>query len=84
MRRNTDRCLPARPQELLKPHGFEVDEPWYKANVHGKNDREVFSALFPDADAQQLKELSLRKDQCFREQVRSAQRCVCVCKVLAA
>ena len=38
--------------------------------MHGKNDREVFSALFPNADAQELKELSLQKDQCFREQVR--------------
>ena len=55
---------------MMRPHGVEVDVPWYKANVHGKNDREVFSALFPDADAAKLKELSLQKDRCFREQVR--------------
>ncbi|KAL3906597.1 MAG: hypothetical protein SGPRY_010493, partial [Prymnesium sp.] len=53
------------------PHGFHVDQPWYKANVHGKNDHEVFSAIFPDASPEELKQLSLRKDAWFRTKAKS-------------
>lgn len=61
-------------QELLRPYGHEVDLAWYMENVHGKNDREVFSHLFPDATEDELQRLSVQKDACFREKVRHASR----------
>ncbi|KAL1503382.1 hypothetical protein AB1Y20_011445 [Prymnesium parvum] len=56
--------------ELLRPYGYEVDLAWYMENVHGKNDREVFSHLFPDATEDELQRLSVQKDACFREKAR--------------
>lgn len=51
-----------------------MDQPWYKANVHGKNDHEVFSAIFPNASPEELKQLSLRKDAWFRTKVACSSR----------
>ena len=55
-------------KKLLAPLGYEVDEDWYRQNVHGKVDKDVFSALMPSASAEQLFAMSQRKDALFCEQ----------------
>jgi len=52
-------------KELLTPKGFTVDEPWYAANVLGKTDNQVFTSLFPEATAAEVKDLGVQKDKLF-------------------
>jgi len=52
--------------ELLKPYGYDVDEAFYKANVHGSNDAELFRKIMPkDWTEEQLKGMSQAKDDLF-------------------
>ena len=49
-------------QELLAPHGYEVDEAFYRENVHGKVDADVFGKLLPDEEPSAI---SAAKDALF-------------------
>ena len=58
-------------KELLAPYGYEVDETWYKANVHGGVDAEVFKRLMPDDySAEQLADVARQKDTLFCQKAR--------------
>lgn len=58
-------------KELLAPYGYEVDETWYKANVHGGVDAEVFKRLMPDDyTAEQLADVGKQKDTLFCKKVK--------------
>ena len=52
-------------QKLLKPLGYDVDDAFYKENVHGKVDHDVFSRLMPDASPDELTAMSKKKDATF-------------------
>jgi len=54
-------------QHLLKPLGYDVDEPFYKDNVHGKVDADVFRKLMPGASPEELNAMSKKKDDTFCE-----------------
>jgi len=54
-------------QKLLKPFGYIVDEAFYKENVHGKVDADVFRKLMPDSGPDDLLAMSKRKDDLFCE-----------------
>merc|ERR1711977_603863 len=52
--------------DLLAPYGYEVDQPFYIKNVHGKVDADVFKALMPsDYGPEELKAVSEKKDALF-------------------
>lgn len=52
--------------DLLAPYGYEVDQPFYMKNVHGKVDADVFKALMPsDYGPEELKAVSEKKDALF-------------------
>lgn len=60
-------------KELLAPYGYEVDETWYKANVHGGVDAEVFKRLMPDDySAEQLADVAKQKDALFCKKAKEA------------
>ena len=61
-------------KRLLEPFGYNVDGPWYKENVHGKVDADVFSRLMPDEcwlgrapEPAELLAMSKKKDDTFCE-----------------
>merc|ERR1711904_13321 len=52
--------------DFLAPYGYEVDQPFYIKNVHGKVDADVFKALMPsDYGPEELKAVSEKKDALF-------------------
>jgi len=55
-------------QKLLAPMGYTVDEPFYKENVHGKVDADVFKKLMPEGSTEEeLLAMSKKKDNTFCE-----------------
>ncbi len=55
-------------QKLLTPMGYVVDEPFYKENVHGKVDADVFRKLLPEGSTEEeLLAMSKKKDDTFCE-----------------
>jgi len=55
-------------QKLLQPFGYNVTPDFYKANVHGKVDSDVFSKLMPDdCGPTELLDMSKKKDALFCE-----------------
>ena len=55
-------------QRLLAPLGYTVDEPFYKENIHGKVDADVFQKLMPaGSTAEELLAMSQKKDRTFCE-----------------
>ena len=69
-------------QKLLAPLGYTVDDAFFKENVHGKVDADVFKKLLPaDATEEDLLAISKKKDSTFcelyREQSALSGPCAC-------
>ena len=52
-------------KELLAPLKIDVTDEWYRENVLGKSDAQVFSRLLPNADDALLADWGRRKDALF-------------------
>jgi len=56
--------------DLLKPFGYKVDLEFYRSNIHGRVDQDIFKALMPPSyTQQQLDEIMKHKDDLFRKEV---------------
>lgn len=53
--------------EVLRPHGIEVDEEFYKANISGRSNGEIVGDLLPDLSAREGEEIADAKEVSFRE-----------------
>ncbi|HSK98828.1 MAG TPA: HAD-IA family hydrolase [Rubrobacteraceae bacterium] len=53
--------------EVLRPHGIEVDEEFYKANISGRSNGEIVRDLLPDLGARDGQEMADAKEASFRE-----------------
>lgn len=53
--------------EVLRPHGIEVDEEFYKANISGRSNGEIVRDLLPDLSTREGEEMADAKEASFRE-----------------
>ncbi len=53
--------------EVLRPHGVEVDEEFYKANISGRSNGEIVRDLLPELSAREGEEIADAKEASFRE-----------------
>lgn len=53
--------------EVLRPHGIEVDEEFYKANISGRSNGEIVRDLLPALSAREGEEMADAKEANFRE-----------------
>ena len=53
--------------DVLRPHGIEVDEAFYKENISGRNTGEIVRELLPDLSTEEGQKLGDAKEATFRE-----------------
>lgn len=53
--------------DVLRPHGIEVDEEFYKENISGRSNSKVVEDLLPDLPAEDGQDLADAKESSFRE-----------------
>ncbi len=53
--------------DVLRPHGIEVDEAFYKENISGRSNSKVVEDLLPDLPAEDGQDLADAKESSFRE-----------------
>jgi HAD superfamily hydrolase (TIGR01509 family) len=53
--------------DVLRPHGIEVDEEFYKARISGRSNSKVVEDLLPDLPAEDGQDLADAKESSFRE-----------------
>lgn len=53
--------------DVLKPHGIEVDEEFYRQRISGRSNGEVVADLLPDLPIEKSKEMTDVKEASFRE-----------------
>ena len=53
--------------DVLRPHGIEVDEAFYKENISGRSNGEVVRELLPDLSAEVGRDIADAKEASFRE-----------------
>ncbi len=53
--------------DVLKPHGIEVDEAFYKENISGRSTGEIVKELLPDLSKEQGRDIGDAKEANFRE-----------------
>lgn len=53
--------------EVLRPHGIEVDEEFYRENISGRSNSEIVRDLLPDLGAREGEEMADAKEASFRK-----------------
>jgi HAD superfamily hydrolase (TIGR01509 family) len=53
--------------DVLRPHGIEVDEEFYKENISGRSNSKVVEDLLPDLSTEDGRDLADAKEASFRE-----------------
>jgi HAD superfamily hydrolase (TIGR01509 family) len=53
--------------DVLRPHGIEVDEAFYKENISGRSNGEVVRELLPDLSTEAGRDIADAKEASFRE-----------------
>jgi HAD superfamily hydrolase (TIGR01509 family) len=53
--------------DVLKPHGIDVDEEFYRQRISGRSNGEVVTDLLPDLPAEEGREMTDAKEASFRE-----------------
>jgi HAD superfamily hydrolase (TIGR01509 family) len=53
--------------DVLRPHGIEIDEAFYKENISGRNTGEIVRELLPDLSKEEGREIGDAKEANFRE-----------------
>jgi HAD superfamily hydrolase (TIGR01509 family) len=53
--------------DVLKPHGIEVDEEFYRENISGRSNSKVVEELLPDLSTEDGRDLADAKEASFRE-----------------
>src|SRR3712207_1702947 len=53
--------------DVLRPHGIEVDEAFYKENISGRSTGEIVRQLLPDLSTEEGNNLADAKEASFRE-----------------
>jgi HAD superfamily hydrolase (TIGR01509 family) len=53
--------------DVLRPHGIEVDEDFYRENISGRSNAKVVEDLLPDLSAEDGRDLTGAKEASFRE-----------------
>jgi HAD superfamily hydrolase (TIGR01509 family) len=53
--------------DVLRPHGIEVDEAFYKENISGRSNGEVVKELLPDLSTEEGRDIADAKEASFRE-----------------
>ncbi len=53
--------------DVLRPHGIEVDEAFYKENISGRSTGEIVRELLPDLSKDEGREIGNAKEASFRE-----------------
>ena len=53
--------------DILRPHGIEVDEAFYKENISGRSTGEIVRELLPDLSKEEGREIGYAKEASFRE-----------------
>ncbi len=53
--------------DVLRPHGIEIDETFYKANISGRSTGEIVRELLPDLSKEEGREIGDAKEASFRE-----------------
>jgi HAD superfamily hydrolase (TIGR01509 family) len=53
--------------DVLRPHGIEVDEAFYKENISGRSAGEIVRQLLPDLSTEEGNNLADAKEASFRE-----------------
>jgi len=53
--------------DVLRPHGIEVDEAFYKENISGRSNGDVVRELLPDLSAEVGRDIADAKEASFRE-----------------
>ena len=53
--------------DVLRPHGIEVDEAFYKENISGRSTGEIVRELLPDLSNEEGREIGDAKEANFRE-----------------
>lgn len=55
--------------DVLRPHGIEIDERFFRENISGRSNSRIVENLFPHLSAQDGKDLADLKEERFRERV---------------
>lgn len=53
--------------DVLKPHGIDVDEEFYRHRISGRSNGEVVKDLLPDLSAEEGRDMTDAKEASFRE-----------------
>ena len=53
--------------DVLRPHGIEVDEAFYKEQISGRSNSEIVKDLLPDLPTQEGRDIADAKEASFRE-----------------
>jgi HAD superfamily hydrolase (TIGR01509 family) len=53
--------------DVLRPHGIEVDEAFYKENISGRSNGEIVKELLPDLTKDEGRDIADAKEASFRE-----------------
>jgi HAD superfamily hydrolase (TIGR01509 family) len=53
--------------DVLRPHGIEVDDAFYKENISGRSTGEIVRELLPDLSSEEGREIGDAKEANFRE-----------------
>ena len=52
---------------VLRPHGVEIDEEFYRENISGRSNSKIVEDLLPDLSAEKGRDLADAKEASFRE-----------------
>lgn len=55
--------------DVLRPHGIEIDEEFFRENISGRSNSRIVEDLFPDLAAEDGRDLADVKEERFRERV---------------
>jgi HAD superfamily hydrolase (TIGR01509 family) len=55
--------------DVLRPHGIEIDERFFKENISGRSNSKIVEDLFPHLSAKDGRDLADFKEERFRERV---------------
>lgn len=70
---NTDPVHLAMFAELLAPQGIQVDEAYFRENIAGGSNRELFKRFFPGISDKEANDMSEKKEEDFRKRVTSLE-----------
>lgn len=71
---NTDPIHMQAWREELAPHGLQIDEPFYRANISGRLNPHIVADLLPELDEGEASSLIERKEARFRDSAARLER----------